>query len=141
MVRDGNRRAAKQRSVRVIDGDTISLNDGRANVRLVGFNTPETGRGARCAAERQKGEDAKHRLQELVTTADLSFQEVQCACAPGAGGTEACNYGRRCGRLLVNGRDVGATLIDDGLPPGLCAVLRVVRRCPGHGVNWGACTK
>lgn len=39
-------------SVYVIDGDTISLNDGRPNVRLVGFNAPETGSRARCAAAR-----------------------------------------------------------------------------------------
>ena len=41
-------------SVHVIDGDTIGLNDGRPNVRLVGFNAPETGSRARCEAERQK---------------------------------------------------------------------------------------
>ena len=46
-------------SVRVIDGDTISLDDGRPNVRLVGFNAPETGNRARCEAERQKGESAE----------------------------------------------------------------------------------
>ena len=28
-------------SVQVIDGDTISLDDGKPNVRLVGFNAPE----------------------------------------------------------------------------------------------------
>jgi len=32
-------------SVRVIDGDTISLGHGQPNVRLVGFNAPETGTG------------------------------------------------------------------------------------------------
>src|SRR4029079_1777068 len=45
-------------SVYVIDGDTIRLNDGRPNVRLVGFNAPETGSRARCEAEGQKGEAA-----------------------------------------------------------------------------------
>src|SRR5437867_5420534 len=39
-------------SVRVIDGDTIRLDDGRPNVRLVGYNAPETGSRARCEAER-----------------------------------------------------------------------------------------
>src|SRR3982074_3562594 len=43
-------------SVRVIDGDTISVDDGKPNIRLVGFNAPETGTRARCEAERQKGE-------------------------------------------------------------------------------------
>ena len=44
-------------SIYVIDGDTISLNDGRPNVRLVGFNAAET--GSRARYERQKGETAK----------------------------------------------------------------------------------
>jgi hypothetical protein len=54
-------------TVRVIDGDTISLEDGKPDVRLVGLNAPETGNRARCDAERQKGEVAKQRLRELVS--------------------------------------------------------------------------
>jgi endonuclease YncB( thermonuclease family) len=102
-------------SVRVIDGDTISLNDGRPNVRLVGFNAPETGDRARCEAERQKGEAAKRRLSELVSTGRPDFQQIACSCAPGTEGTDVCNFGRRCGTLRVNGSDVGATLIAEGL--------------------------
>jgi hypothetical protein len=30
-------------------------------------------------------------------------------------GTNTCNFGRRCGTLQVNGVDVGATLISEGL--------------------------
>ena len=56
-------------SVRVIDGDTISLDDGRPNVRLVGYNAPETGSRARCEAERQKGEAAKQRFANSSATA------------------------------------------------------------------------
>jgi endonuclease YncB( thermonuclease family) len=99
-------------AVRVIDGDTISLNDGRPDVRLVGFNTPETGSRALCEAERQKGEAAKRRLRELVSNGNLAFQEVACSCPPGS---TTCNYGRRCGSLTVNGRDIGSILISDGL--------------------------
>jgi hypothetical protein len=102
-------------SVRVIDGDTISLDDGRPNVRLVGFNTPETGNRARCQAERQKGDAAKRRLRELVSSGRLDFQQIACSCAPGTEGTDACNFGRRCGTLRVNGVDVGATLLGEGL--------------------------
>jgi endonuclease YncB( thermonuclease family) len=107
--------AATSMSVHVIDGDTISLNDGRANVRLVGFNAPETRHRARCEAERRKGEAAKRRLSELVSGGRSEFQQVACSCAPGTEGTEACNFGRRCGTLLVNGVDAGSTLIDEGL--------------------------
>jgi endonuclease YncB( thermonuclease family) len=102
-------------SVHVVDGDTISLGDGRPNVRLVGFNTPETGNRARCEAERQKGEAAGQRLRELVRTGRPDFQQIACSCPPGTEGTSACNFGRRCGTLRVNGVDVGATLISEGL--------------------------
>jgi endonuclease YncB( thermonuclease family) len=102
-------------SVRVIDGDTISLDDGRPNVRLVGFNAPETGNRARCEAERQKGEAAKLRLRELVSSGRSDFQQIACSCAPGSEGTAMCDFGRRCGTLRVNGLDVGATLIREGL--------------------------
>jgi endonuclease YncB( thermonuclease family) len=102
-------------SVRVIDGDTVSLGDGQPNVRLVGFNAPETGDRARCAAERDKGDAAKRRLRELVSSGRPAFQQIACSCAPGMEGTSACNFGRRCGTLQVNGVDVGATLISEGL--------------------------
>ena len=102
-------------SVRVIDGDTISLDDGRPNVRLVGYNAPETGSRARCEAERQKGEAAKQRLRELVSNGRSDFSQVACACVRGTEGTDACNFGRRCGTLRVNGVDVGSTLINEGL--------------------------
>jgi endonuclease YncB( thermonuclease family) len=102
-------------SVRVIDGDTISLNDGQPNVRLVGFNAPETGDRALCDAERHRGEAAKRRLRELVSSGSPAFQQIACSCKPGSEGTHACNFGRRCGTLQVNGVDVGATLITEGL--------------------------
>jgi endonuclease YncB( thermonuclease family) len=102
-------------SVRVIDGDTISVDDGKPNFRLVGFNAPETGTRARCEAERQKGEAAKQRLRELVSNGRSDFHQVACSCPPGTEGTDACNFGRRCGTLRVNGIDVGSTLINDGL--------------------------
>ena len=43
-------------TVRMIDGDTISLEDGKPNVRLVGLNAPERGieHGARQNAKRAK---------------------------------------------------------------------------------------
>ena len=102
-------------SVRVIDGDTISLEDGRPNVRLVGFNAPETGNRARCEAERQKGEAAKQRLRDLVSHGRSDFHQVACSCPPGTEGTDTCNFGRRCGTLRVNGVDAGGILVNEGL--------------------------
>jgi endonuclease YncB( thermonuclease family) len=102
-------------SVHVIGGDNISLSDGRPNVRLVGFNAPETGNRARCEAERKKGEAAQRRLRQLVSNGRPDFQQVACPCPVGTEGTNACSLGRRCGTLRVNGVDVGATLVGEGL--------------------------
>jgi endonuclease YncB( thermonuclease family) len=101
--------------VHVIDGHTISLGDGRPNVRLVGFYAPETGSRARCETERQKGEAAHRRLRELVSNGRPDFQQVACSCPPGTERTNACNFGRRCGTLRVNGVGVGSTLIGEAL--------------------------
>ena len=40
---------------------------------------------------------------------------VECACAAGTQGTDRCNFGRSCGVLRVDGRDVGDILIAEGL--------------------------
>src|SRR5215207_397098 len=77
-------------SVRVIDGDTVGLDDGRPNIRLVGFNAPETGSRARCEAGRQKGEAAKRRLRDLVSNGRSDFHQVACSCPPAAEGTDVC---------------------------------------------------
>ena len=100
--------------VRVLDGDTIRLHHQKSDVRLVGFNAPET-RRAICEAERELGERATRRLRDLVQSSKLDFEFVACACQPGTEGTPSCNYGRRCGTLKANGRDVGAILISENL--------------------------
>ena len=99
--------------IRVIDGDTIRI--GTTVYRLVGFDTPESGRNARCEREQKLAGDATRRLRQLVTEGDLSFTRVPCACQPGTEGTKACNYGRLCGTLKAGGRDVGTILIGEGL--------------------------
>lgn len=99
----------------VIDGDTVRLRGGQT-FRLVGFDTPETGRQARCAYERQLGDAATAQLQTLTrTAASAVLKPVQCSCPAGTDGTSACNYGRSCGILRPDGRDVGEILIAEGL--------------------------
>jgi endonuclease YncB( thermonuclease family) len=100
--------------VRVNDGDTIRVHHKRPDVRLVGFNAPET-RRALCQAKADFGAKATRRLRELVDAGNLDFRFVPCSCQPGTEGTDACNFGRRCGRLMANGHDVGAILIGEGL--------------------------
>ena len=98
--------------ISVVDGDTVRV--GGRLTRLVGFNTPETFEPA-CAAERRLGKHAEARLRDLVRSGNVGFAEVACACQPGTEGTARCNYGRACGVLHVDGRDVGETLMAEGL--------------------------
>jgi len=56
--------------VTVIDGDTINVFHVQPNVRLVGFNAPESS-NALCEAERQLGVRATQRLLDLVRAGHL----------------------------------------------------------------------
>ena len=99
----------------VTDGDTIRLRGQSTGPRLVGFNMPETFEPV-CNRGYQLGIQATERLKNLVQTASvIELQMVACACKPGTQGTSRCNYGRTCGVLKVDGRDVGQTLIAEGL--------------------------
>jgi endonuclease YncB( thermonuclease family) len=100
--------------VRVMDGDTVRLHHQKPDVRLVGFNAPETKR-AQCEAERELGDKATRRVRDLVRDQPLDFERVACSCPPGKEGTRFCNYGRWCGTLKAGGRDIGDILIAEGL--------------------------
>jgi endonuclease YncB( thermonuclease family) len=100
--------------IRVIDGDTIRVYHQQPNVRLVGFNAPET-RNAACQTEFELGSKATGRLRDLVKAGNLDFTYIRCSCPSGTEGTFGCNYGRDCGTLRSNGKDVGEILIAEGL--------------------------
>ena len=118
--------------VRVIDGDTIRIGHQKPDIRLVGFNAPET-RRAQCKAERRLGDRATARLRDLVRSSKLDFEFIACSCPPGTEGTPACNYGRRCGTLKANGQDVGVILIRENLAvPFVCGQTR----CPPTPKPW-----
>ena len=118
--------------VHVIDGDTIRLFNMKPDVRLVGFNAPET-RRAKCDHERQLGDHATRRVRDLVHSEVLEFEYVDCACPPGAEETPSCNYGRSCGILKAGGKDVGDILIAEGLAvPFKCGATR----CPKTPKPW-----
>jgi endonuclease YncB( thermonuclease family) len=97
----------------VIDGDTVR--SGGHVYRLVGYNTSESGDNAGCSRERILAADATGRLRQLVANGETGLERVPCACQPGTEGTKDCNHGRRCGRLTVDGKDVGRILIAEGL--------------------------
>lgn len=130
---DPNIRTVRSSEVRVIDGDTVSISGQRANVRLVGFNTPEISSPS-CNAEHELGRRATARLGTLLREASsIQFRRVACACRPGTEGTRQCNYGRQCGFLLVDGTDVAKTLIREGLAvPYRCGAAS----CPPRPGNW-----
>lgn len=91
----------------VYDGDTVVLQfeGSRERVRLLGFDTPEIGEGARCPAEQVAAKRARDRLRDLVRAAgELRF------CFDGRD-----RYGRPLAVLLLDGRDVGPLLIAEGL--------------------------
>jgi endonuclease YncB( thermonuclease family) len=73
-------------AVRVIDGDTIRIRHERPDVRLVGFNAPET-RRANCPWERELGDKATRRLRDvgLILIREnlaVSFVCGQTSCPP-----------------------------------------------------------
>lgn len=87
----------------VVDGDTIDISGER--VRLVGFDTPETYR-SRCDYEKRLGDLATARVRELVG----GVARIELVLLPGRD-----RYDRLLGRLIVNGTDVGDTLMAEGL--------------------------
>ncbi len=105
--------AASTGHIQVVDGDTVRHNG--QTFRLVGFNTPESGSNAQCSRERALSAKATDRLQQLLGKGKPNLQRVGCACDPGTEGTRRCNYGRLCGKLTVDGRDVGSILVAEGL--------------------------
>ncbi|ARQ13506.1 nuclease SNase-like protein (plasmid) [Rhizobium etli] len=119
-------------SFTITDGDTIRLSNG-TRVRLIGFNTPEKYEPM-CSNEAKLGNRASERLRELVGRANsTNVSLVACSCKPGTEGTKKCNYGRSCGKLEVDGRDVGQILISEGLAvPFVCGATG----CPPTPRPW-----
>lgn len=99
--------------ISVVDGDTVR--SGGFTYRLVGFDTPESGDMARCPSERTLAAAATRRLQQMVAGGNANLERVPCACRAGTEETRQCNYGRRCGVLRVEGRDVAQIMIGEGL--------------------------
>jgi endonuclease YncB( thermonuclease family) len=120
--------------VTAFDGDTVSVH-GRT-VRLVGFDTPETGNRARCDRERDLAARATRRLREIIGGGGFDFRSTFAQCRAHAGRaprerTPATMVGA-CGELRSHGRDVGAMLIGEGLArPYRCTG----QSCPPRG-NW-----
>ncbi len=93
---------AQERIIRVIDGDTVKLENGE-NARLKYIDAPEL--KGKCEAENLLATSAKKRLEKLLATAgevDIQFH--------GRG-----YYRRPLITIAADGRDVGEILVDEGL--------------------------
>jgi endonuclease YncB( thermonuclease family) len=93
--------------LRVVDGDTVEMAcpaAGRFRARLTGYDTPESF-APRCPAEARAARRATERLRGLVAASRGLEARL--------GGWD--RYDRRLVRLRLDGRDVGATLIAEGL--------------------------
>ena len=86
----------------VVDGDTLWL-DGE-KIRVLGIDAPEVGNTAKCRKEVATGRVATERFRELVSAGSIELRRD---------GSD--RYGRTLARVLVDGRDAGAQLVDEGL--------------------------
>jgi len=106
---------------RVVDGDTVDMTcpgTGRFRARLTGYDTPESYEPG-CRAEAELARAATARLRALVQGAG--------AVDASLGGLD--RYDRRLVALRLDGRDVGTTLIAEGL---------AVPYTGGRRINWCA---
>lgn len=91
-------------TIAVIDADTVEQDGQRW--RLTGLDAPEIHR-ARCPEERRRGILAAAHLIGLLA---ISPAEL----VPAAKGAKRDKYGRRLGRLLIDGQDWAGTAISAG---------------------------
>lgn len=122
-------------AITVVDGDTIDV--GGHRYRMVGYDTPEikTRRRKVTADERALAVLASERFSELLRSGPLDLTEVACSCPASAIGTKKCNGGRKCAILLLNGKNIGETLIAEELAvPFVCGETRCPRMPDWPGI-------
>ncbi|SKC08835.1 thermonuclease family protein [Sphingopyxis flava] len=87
----------------VVDGDTIWLEGEK--IRIADIDTPET-HDYRCPAERELGDRATVRLREILEAGTITLKPID---------RDTDRYGRKLRIVLVDGKSVGKTLVDEGL--------------------------
>ena len=88
--------------VRIVDGDTLDINNVR--IRILGIDTPETWPGKyKCESELKLGRKAAARLQELILSGTVTYE-----------GNKLDYYDRLLAHVYVNGINVGDILIKEG---------------------------
>ena len=99
--------SAPVRDVIAVDGDTFELQrlDGRLRLRLIGWDSPETGNSAGCPAEDRLGQQVEARARELFADATtLTFKPE---------GPD--RFGRERAHVYLDGTHIGWLLAKDGL--------------------------
>lgn len=87
----------------VVDGDTIWLRGEK--IRIADIDAPET-HDFRCPSEKELGDQATRRLEELLESGTITLQSVD---------RDTDRYGRKLRIVLVDGESVGETLVSEGL--------------------------
>lgn len=87
----------------VVDGDTIWYRG--TKIRIADIDTPETHQ-PRCPAERERGEAATRRLQQLINAGPFSLQSID---------RDEDRYGRKLRILTRGGESLGDILVAEGL--------------------------
>ncbi|MEQ1491657.1 MAG: thermonuclease family protein [Terricaulis sp.] len=100
------RSAVNPRRIRVVDGDTVEDMSTDITYRVVNIDTAETGSRARCSAERDLGDRAKETVRTLISGA----QRIELNPTG-----RIDRYGRTIAFIVIDGRDMGETLIAEGL--------------------------
>src|SRR5690606_10038046 len=90
-----------------IDGDTIVI--GGEHIRIANIDTPEI-HHAQCDAEKRLGEVAKRRMGQLLLSGKITILR-----GDPADGRLKDRYGRTLAILLIDGRDAGGIMIEEGL--------------------------
>ena len=90
---------------RVIDGDTLEDMSADITYRIENIDTPETGPRARCQAERDLGNRATQQARTLISSGNVELRSTG----------RIDRYGRTIALVLIDGRDLGETLIAGGL--------------------------
>lgn len=85
----------------VVDGDTIWFRGEK--IRLVGFDTPEAGKSARCSKEKKLAQKATEHLVDLLNDADLQLERI---------GVD--RFDRTLGKLYIDGKNVADLMISAG---------------------------
>ena len=92
--------------VRVVDGDTLEDMASAITYRLVNIDTPETGSRARCTAERNLGDRATAAARALISQA----RRIELNATG-----RIDRYGRTIAFVVIDGQDMGETLMAEGL--------------------------